>query len=112
MGTSSAASRGRVKKPRKLGRSGGAAAAIRRTRSRNSDGTSTSAAWISATTSRCDMECLLELLESAVQAGGAIGGRDAEHPRGGRGVEVEHDAQRHDLPLAGGQAKQGKLEIG
>src|SRR5579862_367666 len=95
-----------------LCRSGGAAAAIRRTRSRSSNGTSGWAARISATTSRCDMECLLELLESAVQASGAIGGGDPEHPRRGRGVEIEHDAEGDNLALAGGQSEQCRFEVG
>src|SRR5476651_886758 len=102
-GMSTAKTRRRVNR---LCRSGGAAAAISRTRSRSSNGTSGWAARISATTSRCDMECLLELLESAVQASCAIGGGDPEHPRRGRGVEIEHDAERDNLALAGGESEQ------
>ena len=66
----------------------------------------------SATRSRCDMERLLELLERPVQARCAVGGRDAEHARRGARVEIEQDAERDDLALAGRERAQGGLEVG
>src|SRR3954452_21061334 len=87
-------------------------AATRRTCSRTSAGAVGRAARSSATRSRCDIESLLELLQRAVQARRAVCGRDAEDARGGRRVEVEHDAQRDDLALAGGEDGERRLQIG
>src|SRR3954454_3247250 len=88
------------------------AAATRRTRSRTSIGAAVRAARSSATRSRCDIESLLEFLERAVQARCAIGGGDPEDARGGRRVQVEHDAQCDDLALAGGEHAERGLEVG
>ena len=87
-------------------------AAIRRTRSRTSGGAVTWTARNSATRSRCDIESLLELLERTVETRRAVGFRDAEHARGSPGVEIEHDAERDDLALAGGEPPERRLEIG
>ena len=90
----------------------GAAATIWRTCSRTCAGAAMRAPCSSATRSRCDMEGLLELLECAVEPRGAVRGRDAEHARCGRRVDVEHDAQRDHLTLAGGQGADGCFELG
>src|SRR5579884_1143253 len=90
----------------------GAAAAISRTRSRTSGGASTRAARSSAARSRCDMESLLELLERPVQARRAVGGGDAEDAGGGARVEVEQDAERDHLALAGAEPRERRLEVG
>ena len=67
------------------------------------------AARSSATRSRCDMECLLEFLQRAVQAGRAVGGGDAEDARGGPCVEIEQDAERDDLALTGASGVRGPI---
>src|SRR5579884_682554 len=90
----------------------GASAAIRRMRSRTCGGASTRAARSSATRSRCDMEGLLELLERAVQARGAVGGGDSEDAGRGTGIEVEKDAERDHLALARRQPRERRLEVG
>src|SRR5689334_15126365 len=90
---------------------GESATAMRRTRSRTSSGAVMRDARSSAARSRCDIECLLELLERAVEARRDVGGGDAEHARRGRRVEVEHDAQRDDLALARGEDSQRCLQV-
>src|SRR5581483_10150894 len=90
----------------------GAAAATRRTRWRSRSGASTCAERSSATRSRCDIECLLELLERAVQARRAVGRRDAEDACGRAGVEVEQDAQRDHLALACRETPERRLDVG
>src|SRR5665213_859249 len=87
------------------------AAAIRRTRSRSSDGAVMCAPRSSAARSRCDMKGLLELFERPVQARRAVGGRDAQDVGGGDRVEVEHDAERDDLALAGGEDVEREPQI-
>src|SRR5207253_5156056 len=91
---------------------GAACAATRRTRSRSSSGAVGRASRSWAIRSRCDIERHLELLQRAVETRRAVGGGDAEHARGGPGVEVEDDAERDHLALAGGQAEQRGLELG
>src|SRR3978361_128939 len=70
------------------------AAAIRRTRSRSSDGAVMRVPRSSAARSRCDMKGLLELLERPVEARRAVGGRDAQDVGGGDRIELQHDAER------------------
>src|SRR4051795_4428484 len=89
----------------------GARSAITRTRSRTSRGAVGRASRSSVMRSGCDMDCLLELLERAVEARRAVGGGDAEHIRGGPGVEVEDDAQRDHLALAGREPEHPALEL-
>src|SRR4051794_22321916 len=96
---------------RRRGRSG-ACAAISRTRARRGGGASTRAVRSSASTSRCDMERLLELAQGAVQPRRAVGGRDAENAGGGAGVEIEEHAQRDDLALARAERAQRSFELG
>src|SRR6476469_7639111 len=66
----------------------------------------------SATRSRCDMECLLELLERPVEARCAVGGGDPQDARRGGRVEIEHDAQGDDFTLARGENPERGLEVG
>src|SRR5579872_5139538 len=93
-------------------RGGVACAATRRTRSRSSGGATGRASRSVRARSGRDIECLRELLQRAVQARRAVGGRDAEHACCGGGVELEHDPQRDHLALAGGQVPQRRLDLG
>src|SRR6478752_5031850 len=86
-------------------------AAIERTCARSSAGAAMREPCNSAMRSRCDMECLLELLECAVEPRGAVGGGDAEHARRGRRIHVEDDAQRNHLALSGGECGQSRFEV-
>src|SRR5581483_5717914 len=92
-------------------RGGVACAATRRTRSRSSGGAAGRASRSARARSRCDIECLLELLQRARQARRAVRGGDAEHTRGGLRVELEHDAKRDHLALAGGERAERGLEL-
>src|SRR5579871_6878185 len=101
-GTATSAKRRQVKRRRGFG-SGAARSAICATSSRSSAGATGRAARSWVVRSSCDTECLLELAERPVEARRAVGGGDPEHPGGGAGVEVEDDAERDHLALAGRQ---------
>src|SRR5581483_11028234 len=102
----------RLRRKRRRGTGSAAAAAIARTRSRTSAGAATRAVRSSATRSRCDIECLLELLERPAQARGAVRLGDAEHAGRRSGVEVEQDPERDDLALARAERRECGLEVG
>src|SRR5262249_8084688 len=88
------------------------AAANARTRSRNSAGAATRAARSSETRSRCDIQCLFQLLQRPVQACRAVRRGYPENARGGAGVEVQDDPQRDDLALAGGEGGERRPQVG
>src|SRR5262249_8295711 len=92
-------------------RDGAGCAVIVRTRSRSSGGATGRIARSVRSRSGCDMELLLELLQRARKARRAVGGRDAEDACGCRRVELEDDAQRDHLALAGGEHAQRGLEL-
>ena len=84
------------------------AAAIRRTRSRSSDGAVMRVPRSSAARSRCDMK---SLLERPVEARRAVGGRDAQDIGGGDRIELQHDPERDDLAFPGGEDCERGLEV-
>src|SRR5260221_2040622 len=54
-------------------------------------------------TSIADIDLLLQVLQGSAQTGRARGLADPEHPRSARSIELEQDAQRHDLAFRRGK---------
>src|SRR5581483_2948034 len=97
---------------RRRGGGGGTALARARTRARSSGGAGTRAVRICSSSSGCDIRAhpLFELLQRPAQPCRAGGRGDPEHAGSGLAVQIEQDAERDHLALAGRELRKRALE--